>query len=446
LSLHAHLAARAADRRPIRVGLVGAGKFGTMFLAQARNLAGIHVAAVADAEIEHGHTALALAAWPPLKAVARSLSHALESGGTFVTDDAPGLIDEGRLDVVVDATGNTLAAVRHALAAIAAGAHVVMATVEADALCGPLLARRAEAAGVVYSLAYGDQPALVCTLVDWARSCGFEVAAAGKGAKYLPGYNATTDDTVWQHYGLTPDRARAAGMNARRFTSFIDGTKSAVEMAAVANATGLAPPSIGLSHMPCGVHDLPRLMKPKWDGGRLEAMGQVEVVSSEERDGRHVAGDLRRGVFVTFRAQTDYAARCFAEYGAITDETGNYAALWRPSHLVGLELGRTIAAVGCLGQATGSPVEFTADVVAIAKRDLSAGTELDGEGGHTVWGKLLPAAAAVALHALPIGLTPGAVLTRPVAANQTITWDDVTLGDVGDVADLRRDMEREFAT
>ena len=162
-----------------------------------------------------------------------------------------------------------------------------MVNVEADALVGPLLAQRARAAGIVYSLAYGDQPALICEMVDWCRAAGFEVVAAGKGTKYLPAYHASTPATVWPHYGFTPEVVAAGDFNAQMFNSFLDGTKSAIEMAAVANATGLLPARNGLSFPPCGVDDLPRILKPRRRRRRFcEHAGQVEVVSSVERDGR----------------------------------------------------------------------------------------------------------------------------------------------------------------
>ena len=444
MTLSALLAARMADGRPVRVGLIGAGKFGTMFLGQARTIPGVHVAAVADLAPERANMALALAGWPPLKAIARSLDQAIGSGGTWVTDDPFALLEDASLDVIIETTGNARAGVRHALAAIGAGVSVIMVTVEADVLAGPLLAKRAAEAEVVYSLAYGDQPAIICEMVDWARTAGFEVACAGKGTKYLPGYHAATPETVWQHYGVDPEEAKAAGMAPRRFTSIVDGTKTAIELAAVCNATGLRPPSNGLAFHPCGTHDLPRLLKPTFDGGRLEAMDQVEAVSSEERDGRHVLGDLRRGVFVTFKAPTIYSARCFSEYGLVSDPSGDYAALWRPHHFMGMELGISVANVGCLRRPTGCPTGFRGDVVAVAKRDLDRGTPLDGEGGTTVWGKLVPASASLALKAMPIGLTEGLELRRAVAGGQVVTWDDVVLDEADDVLALRREMVAEF--
>ena len=202
---------------------------------------------------------------------------------------------------------------------------------------------------VVYSMAYGDQPALISELVDWARAIGFPVVCAGKGTKYLPGYHRSTPDTVWDHYGLTAEQAAAGGMNPQMFNSFLDGTKSAIEMAAVANACGLDPAPDGLAFPPCGVDDLAHVLRPRAVGGALHRAGTVEVISSEERDGRHVPGDLRWGVYVVFEAPDDYVRRCFAEYGVRTDASGGYAALYRPSHLIGLELGISVASAALRG-------------------------------------------------------------------------------------------------
>lgn len=441
MSLSVLLADRVADSQPIRVGLIGAGKFGTMFLAQARRTPGLHVAAVADTDPERGPTALALAQWPPAKAVARSLNDALAGGGTWVTVDPLALFEHKGLDVVVEATGAPAHGIRHALAAIERGVHVVMVNLAADCLAGPVLAARARERGLVYSLAYGDQPALICELVDWARTCGFEVAAAGRGIRWLPGYQAATPETVWRHWSTTPERARASGMNAHVFTAFVDGSRSAMELASVANATGLRPPATGLATPPCGIHDLSRILKPRWDGGQLDDLGQVELVSSLERDGRAVAGDLRWGSFVTFRSPAEYSSQCFPQYGLPIDDDCQYAARWRPHAMVGMEAGISVASVALLGVPTGSPRGFVADVVAVAKTDLAAGTELDGVGGFTVWGKLLPAEDSVRQGFLPLALTHGATLTRAVPTGQVLTWTDVTLDPAEPMVGLRRELE-----
>ncbi|MEQ8663003.1 MAG: SAF domain-containing protein, partial [Gammaproteobacteria bacterium] len=349
------------------------------------------------------------------------------------------------VDIVGEATANPAAGCRHVLAAIAHGRHVVMVNVEADALVGPLLARRARDAGLVYSLAWGDQPALICEMVDWARAAGFEVVAAGKGTKYLPAYHESTPETVWGHYGLTAEDAAAGGMNAQMFNSFLDGTKSAIEMAAVANATGLAPPHDGLAFPPCDVDDLAARLKPASAGGVLAASGMVEVISSLDRAGGALARDLRWGVYCTFRAGDEYVRRCFAEYGLRTDESGWYAGMYKPYHLIGLELGISVASVALRGEPTGAPQAWRADVVATAKRDLVAGEVLDGEGGYTVWGKLVPAARALAEDGLPLGLAHGCRLRRDVARGTLLRCADVELDARDPTLLLRREMEREFA-
>src|SRR5216684_3792599 len=354
MNLSSKLRARAEAGKPVRVGLIGAGKFGSMFLAQAPRTPGLHVAAIADLAPARARDALARVGWPAEQYAARSVEDAVKRGGTFVTDDAPAMIEAPGIEVVIDATGHPPSGIRHALLCCEHRKHIVMVNVEADVLAGPLLARRAAAAGIVYSMAYGDQPALIAELVDWARAAGFEVVAAGKGTKYLPQYHASTPDTVWGHYGLTPEQARLGGMNAQMFNSFLDGTKSAIEMAAVANATGLAPAPAGLGFPACGVDDLPRLLKPASEGGVLAHKGQVEVISSLERDGRPVFRDLRWGVYVTFAAPDDYVRRCFGEYGLVTDPSGRYAAMYKPSHLIGLELGISVASVALRGEAIGA--------------------------------------------------------------------------------------------
>lgn len=447
MSLYAKLQQRHADGDPIRVGLIGAGKFGSMFLAQVRNVPGMHLLAIADLSGERARQALALTGWDTRAQVARSFPEALETHRTIITDDAEALIAAPGLDIVIDATGSPAAGIRHALLTCEHGRHVVMVNVEADVLAGPLLAAKFRRAGLVYSMAYGDQPALVCEMVDWARTCGFRVVAAGKGTKYLPEFLDSTPDTVWSHYGITPEDAERGGMNPQMFNSFIDGTKSAIEMAAIANATGLDAPEDGLAFPPVGAHDLANILKPKSAGGLLEKSGLVEVVSSQERDGRHVFNDLRWGVYVTFEAMDDgpkgdYARRCFQEYEVATDRTGRYASLFRPSHLIGLELPISVASAVLRGEPTGSAHEFRTDVVAVAKKDLTLGENLDGEGGFTVRGYLAPAGISLARGALPIGLAHGVALKRPVAKGTVITWDDVEIAD-NQVVSIRREMERE---
>jgi predicted homoserine dehydrogenase-like protein len=435
MSLHQLLQRRlAAAERPVRVALIGAGKFGAMFLAQVPTTPGIEVAVIADLDPERARDACRSVGWDGAR-TARTL---------FV---ASGLdaCRHPEIDVVIEATGSPAAGIAHARAAIAAGRHVVMVTVEADVLAGPLIAAEARAKGVVYSMAYGDQPALTAELVDWARAAGFAAVAAGKGTKYLPAYHAVTPDDVWEHYGLSAEEARRGGMNPQMFNSFLDGTKSAIEMAAIANATGLAVPEDGLSFPPCGVDDLPEVLRPRSAGGVLAQEGMVEVVSSLARDGRPVPRDLRWGVYVVLKAPTPYARACFAQYGLKTDQSGWYAAMYKPYHLIGLELGISVLSAALRHEPTGRTREFRGDVVAVAKRPLKSGETLDGEGGYTVWGKLVPARRSLAESALPIGLAHGVKLIRDIAAGQMLRWPDVVAPE-SDALRIRREMERRFSS
>ena len=422
--------ARATGGEPVRAGLIGAGKFGSMVLAQVPTTTGLEVAAIADLDPEQAREVCRAVGWDAGR-IARTAF--LRSGEE--------LCAMGGVEVVIEATGNPAAGVVHALAAIEARRHLVMVNVEADVLCGPALARRAREAGVVYSMAYGDQPALVAEMVDWARAAGFVVQAAGKGTKYLPEYHAVTPDGVWAHYGLSAEEARAAGMNAQMFNSFLDGTKSAIEMAAIANACGLCAPEDGLGFPPCGVDDLAHSLRPRALGGQVEGRGVVEVVSSLERDGRPVFRDLRWGVYVVIEAPTDYAAACFRQYGLPTDGTGRYAAMYKPYHLIGLELGISVLSAALRREPTGQARLFAADAVAVAKRDLEPGERLDGEGGYTVWGRCLPASRSLALGALPIGLAHGVRLARKVARGALVTRADVESMPPGPVAELRAETE-----
>jgi len=395
---------------------------------------GLEVAVIADLDPAHAVQACSDAGWTDEQT----------SGTTFV-DDALEMIRDGAhngtIDVVVEATGNPTAGVQHARACIEHGIHIVMVSVEADVLAGPLLAREAAQANIVYSMAYGDQPALTCELVEWARATGFNVVAAGKGTKYLPEYHASTPDTVWEHYGLTQQQAHDAGMNSQMFNSFLDGTKSALEMAAIANATELKPPPNGLQFPAAGMDDLAHVLRPKSDGGQLSSSGQVEVVTSIERDGRPVHKDLRWGVYVVIEAPNDYAAGCFRQYGMNTDDSGRYSAMFKPFHLIGLELNISILSAVLLNKPTGVTKGFVGDVVATAKRDLKAGEMLDGEGGYTVWGKLYPAKNSLAISGLPIGLAHNLKLINNISAGKPITWSDVDSDDTNLAVKVRKAME-----
>ena len=444
MSLYSKLQQRHAEGRPVRIGLIGAGKFGSMYLAQIPRTPGVHLVGVADLSPEAASRNLARVGWDPRRIQAASLDAAVKAGTTHVGDDWQALVSHPAIDVIVECTGHPIAAVDHCLEAFAHGKHVVNVTVEADAFCGPLLARKAAQAGVVYSMAFGDQPALICDLVDWARTCGFPVVAAGRGHKWLPHFCESTPDTVWGHYGLTPEQADRGGLNPKMFNSFLDGSKPSIECTAVSNATGLAVPSNGLRYPPASVEDIPFVTRPTSEGGVLEHKGMVEVISSLETDGRVIPYDIRMGVWVTVEAESDYIKHCFEEYNAHTDPSGRYFTLYKRWHLIGLEVGVSVASVALRGEPTGVPTAWNADVVANAKRDLKPGDMLDGEGGFTVWGKLQPAKSSMAMGGLPLGLAHNVRVMRPVSKGQCLCWADVAVDTGTHAWRMRKEMEQAF--
>jgi len=446
-NLHRKLAALEANGKPIQIGLIGAGKFGSMFISQVPNTPGMRLSAIADLDPQRALASLKRTDYPAERYDATasiSVAEGIKANRTAITSDAAAMIATPEIDVILEVTGNPAAGVRHALLCCEHKKHIVMVNVEVDVLAGPLLARKAAEAGLIYSMAYGDQPALICELVDWARTAGFNVVCAGKGTKHLPEYHYSTPDTVWDHYGFSKEQLASGDFNKQMFNSFLDGTKSALEMAAVANGCDLSPPSAGLAFPPCGTHDMPAVLKPRARGGQLEKSGTVEVVSCLEIDGRNVHNDLRWGVYVVIEAPGEYQRECFAQYGLKTDSTGWFAAQYKPYHLIGLELGVSIANIMCRGEPTGQTRSWRGDVVATAKRDLKVGEKLDGEGGFMVYGKLMPAEDSLAIEGLPIGLAHGLVLKREVKKDHGLSWQDVEFSEQNQAVAVRREMEDIF--
>ena len=444
MSLHHQLQQLAANHQSIKVGLIGAGKFGSMYLSQIPTTPGVQLVGIADLSPAGVKRNLERVGWTNEQSNAKSLDDAIKTGQTHISEDWQALVSHPAIDVIVECTGHPIAAVDHCLLAFANGKHVVNVTVEADAFCGPLLAQKAKEAGVVYSLAFGDQPALICDLVDWARTCGFPVVAAGRGHKWLPHFSESTPETVWGNYGLTPEQASRGGLNPKMFNSFLDGSKPSIESTAVANATGLSVPSNGLLYPPASVEDIPFVTRPVSEGGVLEKKGMVEVISSLEANGRKIPYDIRMGVWVTVEAETDYIKNCFEEYNAHTDPSGRYFTLYKRWHLIGLEVGMSVASVALRKEATGVAHCWNADVVATAKRDLKPGELLDGEGGYTVWGKLLPATKSVAMGGLPLGLAHDIKVVRPVKKGQSLSWDDVVVDKNTHAYKIRQELETKF--
>lgn len=446
-SIAERLAQRAAGGAPVRVALIGAGKFGTMILSQLRRLPGIQLAVLADLSVDRALAAAQRAGWERERLVGAEGSgranDIARSGRTAVVTDGE-VAATAEVEIVIEATGNVEAGALHAYRAIEASHDVIMVTVEADVVVGPLLERFAARNGVVYSMAYGDQPALICELVDWAKTCGFEVVAAGKGTKFLPAYRRSTPDTWYLHYGFTPEEVERGGFNGRMFNSFLDGTKSAIEMVAVANATGLRVSDQGLQFAPVEVEQLASTLIPANAGGILASSGMVDVVTCVRDDGTFLPNHLRWGVYVTFTTDDPYTRQCWHEYGISTDPSGAYAALWRPYHFIGLEIGVSVGTVVLDRRPTGSPhAGAQAEVVCASRAALRAGDVVDGEGGYAVYGTAVTATYARSRGLVPLGLATGLRLRHDVGPDHVLGYDDVEPPEeTSFVWKLRREQER----
>lgn len=444
MNLFSMLQQRTDD--PIKVGVIGAGKFSSMFLSQAYRTPGMQVVGIAELDPEIARATCQRVGWEDEATVfadkAEAINEVAAKGKTAITADSKELI-KSEAEVIIEITGNPEVGTEHALAAIDQGKHLIMPNVETDCLVGPALAKLAKQAGVCYSMAYGDQPALIMEQIDWARTVGFEVVCAGKGTRYQPIYNYSTPETVWGYYGWDDEMIATGNYNAQMFNSFLDGTKSAIEMCAVANASGLRPAKTGLVFPPVSLHNLQDVLKPEADGGILPHSGTVECVASEDRYFAPVHDDLRWGVYVVIGAGHEYVERCFKEYGMKTDSTGKYSSLYRPYHYIGLELGVSVASVCLRNEPTGATKDFQGDVAATAKKDLQPGDMLDGEGGFTVFGTLMPAADSLAASAFPLGLSNKAKVIRPVAKGQVVTYADVEPRPSA-AYKLRKRMEADF--
>ncbi len=441
MNLNKMLKARIKAQKPVRVGLIGAGKFGSMILSQARHIEGIAITAVADLDIKKIKESFRRVGWDISNCFTNSANDAVISGKTWLTENTSDIFKIPEIECIVEATGDPLFGIRHALMAIENNKHVVMVNVEADVLCGPYLNQKALENNVVFSMAYGDQPAAICELVDWVRINGFDLVAAGKGMNFQPHFRYSTPDTVWKYFGWTDEEVAAGDFNPKMYNSFTDGTKAAIEMAAVANATGLDCPDDGLAFYPTGLHDLTNVFKPIANGGRLPKKGLLDIAASREPDGREVYNNICYGMFVTFKAPNEYSRDCFRQYGLVTDSSGWYASMWRPFHMIGLETNTSIMSAVLRNEPTGASCFWKADAVATAKRDLASGEMLDGEGGFCVWAKAIPARLSDKIGALPIGLAQNVKLKNSVRKDEIIKISDVDLIEVNDIIGFREKMK-----
>jgi len=402
-------------KKNINIAFIGCGKFISMFLSQYNQLKKIKIDSIVDLDIE------------------RAKSNCIKSGLKKETVENINFVNSldsilnRNIEIFIEATGNPVAGTQHACKIIQAKKDIIMVNVEADVLCGKYLSDLAKENNVIYSMAYGDQPSLILEQIEWARLNGFFVTCAGKGTKYHPSFEYSTPESVWNNYGMTADEAKNAGMNPKMFNSFVTGDKSSIEMAAVANASGLKCPVNGLTYPPIGVYDIANKLIPKDKGGHIDHEGQVEVISSIDRKKIQIENDLRWGVYIVIKAQNNYVKNCFKEYGMVTDNSGEYSAIWRPYHYVGLELAQSIYSIALDRKPTGYTKFFNADVVSVAKKDLASGEILDGEGGFASRGRLVASKDSIEGKFLPLGLSDGAKIKKSIKKDEFIKIDDVEI-------------------
>ena len=410
----------------IKVAFIGCGKFISMFLSQYNQLKKIKIDTIIDLKID------------------QAKKNCLNSG---LTEDTIKEINFANslneainrdIDIFIEATGNPIVGTVHADKIIKKKKHIILVNVEADVTCGKYLSDLAKQNGVICSMAYGDQPSLILEQIEWARLNGFLVTCAGKGTKYHPTFEYSTPDTVWEHYGLTKERAEIeSGMNPKMFNSFLCGDKSAIEMCAVSNASNLKCPTNGLTFPPVGVYDIAKKLIPKSDGGLIDYEGQVEVISRIDLEKKTIPNDLRWGVYIVIKAQNKYVKNCFKDYGMVTDSSGNYSAIWRPYHYIGLELAQSIYSIALDNKATGFTKKYNADVATYAKKDLKIGEKLDGEGGFCSRGKLITSKKSKEEKILPLGLTDGAEVIKNIKKDEVIKISDVKLNLPKEVTQAR---------
>ena len=402
-------------KKNINIAFIGCGKFISMFLSQYNQLKKIKIDTIIDLDIE------------------RAKSNCIKSGLKKETVEKINFVNSldsilnRNIEIFIEATGNPIAGTLHAYKIIQVKKNIIMVNVEADVLCGKYLSDLAKENNVIYSMAYGDQPSLIIEQIEWARLNGFFVTCAGKGTKYHPSFEYSTPESVWNNYGMTAEQAKKAGMNPKMFNSFVTGDKSSIEMAAVANASGLKCPVNGLTYPPIGVYDIANKLIPKDKGGHIDHEGQVEVISSIDRKKIQIENDLRWGVYIVIKAQNNYVKNCFKEYGMVTDNSGEYSAIWRPYHYVGLELAQSIYSIALDKKPTGYTKFFNADVVSVAKKDLASGEILDGEGGFASRGRLVASKDSIEGKFLPLGLSDGAKTKKSIKKDEFIKIDDVEI-------------------
>ncbi len=438
------LAQRAAENNPIRVGIIGAGKFGAGLVAQLSQMRGMVASAIADINLEHAIGAYTVSNIPPdvISQVqnVNTLNDTIHTGKRAVTEDGMHIIQSDLIDVVVEATGIPEVGARMAYHTLMHKKHLVMVNVETDVTIGPFLRRLADNAGVVYTLVDGDQPGVTMNIVEWAKTLGFEIVAAGRGTIFYGDDRAGIPETVPQRFGFNQELIERRTINFKMFNSFRDGSKAQIEMTSLANMAGLPPDIRGMHEPPVNISDIAQVFSLREEGGILSRHGVVELANSIAIDGKTMLDNpLRMGVFVVIRTDHPFTQEDLASYNLHPGGDGKNYLLYRPYHLVAVEAPISIAKAVLYGEPTGTPLPTpVADIITVAKRNLKAGEILDGSGGYTVNGLIEKVDVARAENLLPLGLSDNTTLKCDVSQGEAISYDMVELDEASFVLKLRR--------
>ena len=445
--IHQALSKRDENNNPIRVGIIGAGKFGAALVSQIYQMKGMVVSLVADLELENAKAAyISNGVWESDLVRARAeaeVETAISKNRPTITTDGLLVCQSESIDVVVDTTGSPEAGAIFGEQALLHKKHLVMVNVEADVCVGPYLRRLADEQGVVYTQVDGDQPGCTMNLVNWGRTLGFEIVAAGRGTIYYEGDFEGTPDTVPERFGFTDEMIKRRHINMRMFNSFRDGTKAQTEMVALANAAGLVPDVRGMHEPSVNLADIPKRFSLESEGGLLSQHGVVELANSVAEDGETLLPDpLRMGVFAVLRTDHPHIAEDLGMYFLHEGGGGKNFLLQRPYHLVAVEAPISIVQAALFGSATGSTLPTpTAELITVAKRDMPLGELLDGSGGYTVNGICERANIAHDEYLLPLAFAKEVKLKCAVSKGEAISWDMVDKPKESELLTMRRKQD-----
>jgi predicted homoserine dehydrogenase-like protein len=429
---------------PVRVGVVGIGRMGRGVIDQICTMPGMRVMAAADVDVGRAEASLREnGADPVVTDQLGPATDALRQGRPVATGDAT-LLPQLELEAIIESTGVPEVGAKVAADAIENRRHVVMLNVEADVVVGPILAERARRAGVVYTLAAGDQPGAIFELAEWAQTLGFRVVCAGRGTVLFADDHHATPDTY-------REQAERNKMNPKMYSSFRDGTKSQTEMAAVSNVLGMPPEVRGMHEPHCRWQDLGQVFSLEKDGGILKSEGVIDMANAIDSSGQYVHEDkVFPGIFVVVTSdhagvRSSMGSLFEPGFGGTAQQWGPNWGLFRPYHLACVEVPMSVARAVVQGRPTGDlHGGMVAELIAVAKRDLKPGDELDGAGGYAVYGLSERYGVARQKKLLPFGFAYRGKVIRPVLKDQALSWDDVSVPKADFLYGLREEQDRRF--